>query len=237
MARCSCGFLGQPVKIVAGLVAFPGDIAEGPEQRLQPADLLGQKGVAARVGDQVVQPAVDRAGLLDEARAGARPLARSSAAESSARACSSARSMRPQAVARRLALQGAADLADLADLVRRDAPHDGPAIGQQIDDADAGQRDECLADRRVTDAEAFGQLLRDQVLAGAQPALEDVGQERLHDGLAAQAVIARRRIGVTRNGHSGLLPRSLWLRIGAKVGRASKYYRLEDKEDGSQLTG
>ena len=61
------------MEIVAGSVALPGDIAEGAEQGLQPADLLGQERIAARIGDQVVQPAVDDAGLLDEARSRARP--------------------------------------------------------------------------------------------------------------------------------------------------------------------
>ena len=41
----------------------PGDVAEGAEQDLQPAQFLGQEGVAARGGDQVVQPAIDGAGL------------------------------------------------------------------------------------------------------------------------------------------------------------------------------
>src|SRR5579884_2575503 len=35
-------FLGEAVKIVAGFVVLPGDIAEGTKQRLEPGDLLGQ---------------------------------------------------------------------------------------------------------------------------------------------------------------------------------------------------
>ena len=146
------GFFGEPVEIVARLVAFPGDIAEGPEQRLEPSDLLGQKDVAARFGDQVVQPAIDGAGLLDEARAGARPSC-DHPPQSLGQSVQFGEIDAATSGTRCLALQSAANLADLADLVRRDAPHNGPAIGQQIDDADAGQRDECLADRRVTDAE------------------------------------------------------------------------------------
>jgi hypothetical protein len=46
----------------------------------------------------------------------------------------------------------------------------------------------------VADAEALGQLLRYQVLPGAEPALEDVGQQRLHDRLAAQTVVAHDRL-------------------------------------------
>ena len=56
------GLLGEPAIVVAGLVVLPGDVAEGPEQDLQPAQLLGQERVAARLGDQVVQPAVERPG-------------------------------------------------------------------------------------------------------------------------------------------------------------------------------
>src|SRR5262249_8394060 len=62
--------LVQPAKIVAFLVTLPGNVAERAEQRLEPAELLGKEVVAARGGNQVVQPAIDSAGLLDEARPG-----------------------------------------------------------------------------------------------------------------------------------------------------------------------
>ena len=62
------GLLGQAVVVVAGGVVLPGHVAEDAEQRLEPADFLAQEGVAARVGDQVVQPAVHGAGLGDVAR-------------------------------------------------------------------------------------------------------------------------------------------------------------------------
>ena len=99
---------------------------------------------------------------------------------SAARACSSARSMRPQAlrVASHSSTRRTWQISRTSRAVT--APDDGAAVGQQVDDADAGQGDQRLADGRVADAEALGQLLRDQVLPGAQPALEDVGQERLH---------------------------------------------------------
>ena len=42
---------------------------------------------------------------------------------------------------------------------------------------------------------------RDQVLAGAQPALEDVAQERLHNGMPAQPMMALERLGSQRNGN------------------------------------
>ena len=75
--------------------------------------------------------------------------------------------------------------------VRRDLADDGPAVGQEVDDADAGQRDQGLADRRVADPEAHGQLLGHQVRAGTEAALEDLGQQALHQRLAALTVVAR----------------------------------------------
>ena len=88
--------------------------------------------------------------------------------------------------ARRLALQDAAHLTDFADLFQRDAADDGAAVGQQVDDADAGQGDQRLADGRVADAEPIRQFLRDEVGARSDPAVEHVGHQRLHDGLAAK---------------------------------------------------
>ena len=62
------GLFGQPVVIVARLIAFPGQVAEGAEEDLQPAEFLGQEGIAAGVGDQVVQPAIHRPRLFEESR-------------------------------------------------------------------------------------------------------------------------------------------------------------------------
>ena len=85
---------------------------------------------------------------------------------SSARACSRHRLDAAAGGARRLALQGPAHLADFADIGGGDTANDGAAVGQQVDDADAGQGDQGLADRRMTDAEALGQFLRDKMRAG-----------------------------------------------------------------------
>ena len=172
-----------------GRVLLPGHVAEGPEQDLQTTDFLSEKSVAAGVGDQVVQSAIDDAGLLDEARRRARRLSRIAGGILRQRV-QLGQVDAAAGPARGRALEDAADLVDLADFAGRDAADDGPAIGRQVDDADAGQRDECLADRRVADAEAIGQLLRDQVLPGPQPTVEDVGQQRLHDRLPAQTMIA-----------------------------------------------
>ena len=61
-------------------------------------------------------------------------------------------------------------LRDLADLLAGDAADDRPAVGDEVEDADPGQGDQRLADGRVADAEARGQLLGDEVLAGPQGA-------------------------------------------------------------------
>jgi len=58
------GLLGEAVEVVAGLVLFPGHVTEGPKEDFQPADLVGQEGVAARVGGQVVQRAVRERALI-----------------------------------------------------------------------------------------------------------------------------------------------------------------------------
>ena len=58
-----------------------------------------------------------------------------------------------------------------------------------MNDADPGQFDQRLADRRVADAEALCQSLCDQPFAGSQPALEDIGEYGTHHCLAAQAVV------------------------------------------------
>jgi hypothetical protein len=106
--------------------------------------------------------------------------------------------MRP---ARGLAFQDAADLVDLADVTAGDPADDGAAIGQQVDKPGAGQLDERLADRRVTESEALGQFLRDQALTGAQPALKDLGQQRLDDELAALAVVTLEALAGADGGH------------------------------------
>src|SRR5262249_51519663 len=64
------GLLGEAVGGIAGLILFPGNIPEGSEEDLQSADFLGQQGIAARFGDEIVQPAIEGAGLCDEAAAG-----------------------------------------------------------------------------------------------------------------------------------------------------------------------
>ena len=47
----------EPVKIVAGGVMLPRHVAEDAEQHFEPADFLGQKRIAARLGHEIVQPA------------------------------------------------------------------------------------------------------------------------------------------------------------------------------------
>src|SRR5262249_2383800 len=74
-------------------------------------------------------------------------------------------------------------------------------VGNQIDDADAAQREQRLADRGVADAEALGQFLGDEVLAGPQPALEHVAQQRLHNTLTSQTTMIGQRRGAAGNGH------------------------------------
>src|SRR5262249_51817598 len=93
-------------------------------------------------------------------------------------------------------------------------------VRQQVDQADARQGDQGLADRSVTDAEALGQLLRDEVGAGAEPPLEDVADQRLHDGLAALAVVALQRLGTAGGGHAITPARR------GRVGRTMRRCRL-----------
>src|ERR1043166_6299295 len=59
-------FLGDTMVVVALLVVLPGDISEGAEQRLEPAQLIGEIRVATRVGNEIVQAAIKNASLLDE---------------------------------------------------------------------------------------------------------------------------------------------------------------------------
>ena len=84
-------------------------------------------------------------------------------------------------------------MADFADIAGGDLANNCAAVRIEIDDADAGELDERLADRRVADAEAFGELFGDEALAGAELAVKDFGQEGLGDGGAALAVIASHR--------------------------------------------
>ena len=59
---------------------------------------------------------------------------------------------------------------------------------------------------RVTDAAEIQRLIhtfaeRDEMLPRSQPAVEHIRQERAHDRLPAQAVVAFQRFGTTRRGH------------------------------------
>ena len=60
------GFLGEPVKIVAGFFLLPRDIAEDAKEDFEPADFPGEKAITARGRDQVVQPIVDRPCAVNE---------------------------------------------------------------------------------------------------------------------------------------------------------------------------
>ncbi len=182
-------FFREPLIVVPFFIVLPGQVAKGPEENLQPADLLGEESVAARLGDQVVQSAVDGTGLRNEARA--EPILRSHQAFEIGRdVLESAGINAPAGGAGRFALQGLAHLADLANFAGGNLAHDGPAVGQQVDDPDAAQRDQGFPDRRVTDPMTSRQFLRDQAFAGAQPTTKHVGQDRLDDRLPPQAVIA-----------------------------------------------
>src|SRR5262249_46783900 len=118
------GLLGKSVEIVAGFVALPGDIAEGPKQRLEPGNLLSQIRIAARFGNEIVQPAIDGAGLFDEARSRSRP-SRDHSPQIVGQGVQLGEINPAASRARRLALQSAANLANLADLVRRETPDAG----------------------------------------------------------------------------------------------------------------
>ena len=62
------GLLSEPAIIVSGFVVFPGHVAEGPEQHLQAANFLGQKRIATRFGNGIVQPGVEAACFDDQFR-------------------------------------------------------------------------------------------------------------------------------------------------------------------------
>ena len=54
----------------------------------------------------------------------------------------------------------------------------------------------CFPDGRMTDAEPHREFFRDQALPGRPPPLDDVGEQRLHDPLAAKTAFAgRNRLG------------------------------------------
>lgn len=168
---------------------LPGQVAKRPEEDGEPAQFLGEEVVAARGGDQVVELAVDGAGLLDEL------LGRAKRGDVEPPEVGDQRGQPsgvdpPASGPGGGALEEAADLVNLADFPGGDFADDGAAVRDDVDDADAGEGDEGFADRRVADAEAVGQVLGDEVFAGLEAAVEHVGQQRLHDGLAAEAVVA-----------------------------------------------
>ena len=67
IARCSRGFLGEPVVVVPRfLVVLPGGVAEGPEEGLQAGQFADEEAITAGGGDRVVQAAVEDACLGDE---------------------------------------------------------------------------------------------------------------------------------------------------------------------------
>ena len=182
------GFRGQAMIVVVRLGVVPGRVAKGPEQGLQPAELVDQKRVAAPARNQVVQPAVDCTRLRDEPR----PVGQLD------------RDQPPQVVvqvvefiqvdltagqADRLAFQGPPNLADLPNLPRRHPAYDGAPVGRHVQHAHAGQCHQGLADRRMAHAEPAGQGLRDQVLARADLTVDDLLEQRVDEYLPAQAVI------------------------------------------------
>ena len=64
-------FIRQAMVVVAGGDIGPGDVPEGSEQNFQPRQFGGKKIVATTRGDEIVQAAVDGAGLLNEPRSAA----------------------------------------------------------------------------------------------------------------------------------------------------------------------
>ena len=144
--------------IGTGLVVFPGYVAKRAKEDFQPAQFLGQEHVAARLGDQVVQPAIESAGLLNEAPLGAR-FHGAETSQFQGQILQLGQVDAPACRAHRLAFQRPPHLANLAYLMRRDLAHDRAAVGQEIDDANSGQGDQCLADRSMADTIAPGKLL------------------------------------------------------------------------------
>jgi hypothetical protein len=130
----------------------------------EPPLFFRQKTVAARLSNQVVKPAVHFAGLLNEAAARGR-LHRHQTPQVAGQGMQFRKLNAPASRTGRLALQGATHLTDFTDLFLRNATDDGAAVGQQVDDADASQGNQRLADGRMADAEAFRQFLRHQMRA------------------------------------------------------------------------
>jgi hypothetical protein len=97
----------------------------------------------------------------------------------------------------RLALQRPPHLAHVADVPGGHPADDRAAVREQIDQLDQG-----LADRGVADPEPVGQRLRDEPLAGRESALQDLGQDRADEGLAAQPVVEPGFVGGADEGHT-----------------------------------
>jgi len=182
-------FFRQTPQVVALFVPQIRHVAKPAKENLEPAQFEGKKFVAARIGDQVVQPAIDLPGLVDEFRGRGKPH-RQESAELGRQLVQLGQIDAAASASRGFTFQRSPNLANLADILGRDVPHDGAAIGRQVNDADACQADQGLADRRVADAEAHGELLSDKMLAGAEPAVKYIGKKRLHNGLPTQAVFA-----------------------------------------------
>lgn len=188
------GLVGKATVVVACLVADVGDVAEGAKQDLQSPQFLGQELVATGMGDEVVQAGVYLASFLDEGgNAGGGPGLEP--AQVVGNRVEIAEFDAATGVPGGLAFEEAANLANFADLTSGDGANDGAAVGDEIDDADAGEGDEGLADGGVADAEASSEGLGDEVLTGDEVALEDIGKERLHDGLPTKSVVALERRG------------------------------------------
>ena len=195
------GFLGEPAVVVAASSCSQETSRKARNRIFSRPSSLARKALPH-------EAAIRSCSRLSTARASSMKPCRAGrlAADQPPQGLAARRAARPGRSGRRptadgLAFQDAADLADLADLAGGDAADDRPAVGQQVDDADARQGDQRLADRRVADAEALGQLLGDQVLPGPEPALEDVGQQRLDDRLPAQAMIALQQFNLHRDRH------------------------------------
>ena len=142
----------------------------------------------APAGDHVVQPAVDRTGFRDEPGLIGQ-LDRDQRPQVGTQVLELIRVDLAAGQADRLALQGPANLADLADLPRGHPPDDGSPVGCHVQQAHPREHHQGLADRRVAHAEPPGQGLRHQMLAGADLAVDDLLEQRFHEHLPAQAVI------------------------------------------------
>ena len=156
----------------------PGHVAERPEECLQPVQFLGQERIAARFANEIVQAVIELACLGHRARIGRRG---GEFANLGGEGFHTRRIHSSRRAADRLTLQDPSHLAHLADRPGRDFPHHRAAIGQQVDDANAAQFDQCLANWRVADAEANRERVGHQPLARVQVTLEDIGQDSAND--------------------------------------------------------